>query len=69
MAAQDCLPNPPQYKALSERLEALKARHEQGLLNSVEFLKQLLALAEDVVRIEKGTQRGGTRPPISGKRS
>jgi type I restriction enzyme R subunit len=29
----------PRYKQLSERLEALKERHERGLLNSVEFLK------------------------------
>ena len=32
----------PQFKALSERLEALKDRFEPGMLNSVEFLKQLL---------------------------
>lgn len=47
--------NNPRYKALSERLEALKERHEQGLLNSVEFLKQLLELARDLVRTEKET--------------
>ena len=45
----------PRYTALSERLEALKARHEQGLLNSVEFLKHLLELARDVVSTEKAT--------------
>ncbi|WP_437757568.1 type I restriction endonuclease subunit R [Sorangium sp. So ce1389] len=45
----------PRYKALSERLEALKERHEQGLLNSVEFLKHLLELARDLVRTEKDT--------------
>lgn len=47
--------NNPRYKALSERLEALKERHEQGLLNSVEFLKHLLELARDLVRTEKET--------------
>ena len=45
----------PRYKALSERIEALKERHEQGLLNSVEFLKHLLELAHDLVRTEKDT--------------
>ncbi|MCK6502473.1 type I restriction endonuclease subunit R [Myxococcota bacterium] len=45
----------PRYKALSERLEALKDRHERGLLNSVEFLKQLLELARDLVSTEKET--------------
>jgi len=42
----------PQFKALGERLEDLKMRHEQGLLNSVEFLKELLNLAHDVVQAE-----------------
>ncbi len=29
----------PRFRALSERLEALKERHEQGQLHSLEFLK------------------------------
>lgn len=45
----------PKYVALSERLEALKERHEQGLLNSVEFLKHLLDIARDLVATEKNT--------------
>ena len=45
----------PEDRALSERLEALKERHEQGLLNSVEFLKNLLAIARDLVATEKET--------------
>ncbi|MEQ1870656.1 MAG: HsdR family type I site-specific deoxyribonuclease [Vicinamibacterales bacterium] len=45
----------PRYQQLSERLEALKDRHERGLLNSVEFLKQLLDLARDLVATEKDT--------------
>ncbi len=45
----------PKYKALAERLEDLKHRHEQGLLVSVEFLKALLELAKDVVKLEKET--------------
>jgi len=43
----------PRYKMLSDRLEALKERHERGLLNSIEFLKQLLELARDVVAAER----------------
>jgi len=43
----------PKFKALSERLDALKDRFESGLINSVEFLKQLLQLAKDVVLAEK----------------
>jgi type I site-specific restriction-modification system R (restriction) subunit len=45
----------PRYKQLSERLEALKERHERGLLNSIEFLKQLLELARELVATEKET--------------
>jgi len=43
----------PRFKALSERLEALKERHEQGLLLSIDFLKALLELARDVVAAEQ----------------
>ncbi len=40
---------------MSERLEALKERHEQGQLHSVEFLKQLLDLARELLEAEKET--------------
>lgn len=46
------------FKDLGERLEALRERHEQGLLTSVEFLKELLNLARDVVSAERAA------PPI-----
>ena len=45
----------PIYKALAERLEDLKNRHQQGLLLSIDFLKELLELAKDVVRLERET--------------
>ena len=45
----------PKYKALAERLEDLKNRHQQGLLVSIEFLKELLELAKDVVKMERET--------------
>lgn len=48
----------PRFKELGERLEALKERHERGLLTSVEFLKELLNLARDVVSAERAA------PPI-----
>jgi type I restriction enzyme R subunit len=50
--------NDPRFKELGERLEALKERHQQGLLTSVEFLKELLRLARDVVSTER------TAPPL-----
>ena len=43
----------PEFRALSERLDDLKHRHERGMLNSVEFLKALLELARDVVMAER----------------
>jgi type I restriction enzyme R subunit len=48
----------PRFKELSERLESVRERHQQGLLLSVEFLKELLNLARDVVTAEQ------TLPPI-----
>jgi type I restriction enzyme R subunit len=45
----------PKFKALAERLEDLKNRHQQGLLLSIDFLKELLALAKDVVKTERET--------------
>jgi type I restriction enzyme R subunit len=48
----------PRFRELGERLEALKERHERGLLTSVEFLKELLNLARDVVSAERAA------PPI-----
>lgn len=45
----------PRYKALSERLESLKERHEQGQLLSVAFLKELLDLARELLETENET--------------
>jgi type I restriction enzyme R subunit len=45
----------PRFKALAERLEDLKNRHDHGLLVSIEFLKALLELAKDVVKLERET--------------
>jgi type I restriction enzyme R subunit len=47
--------NNPKFKALGERLEDLKDRHQRGLLDSIGFLKELLALAADVVKAERDT--------------
>lgn len=43
----------PKFVELSERLERLRERHEQGLLASIDFLKSLLELARDVLDAEK----------------
>jgi type I restriction enzyme R subunit len=43
----------PKFIELSERLEQLRMKHEQGVLASVDFLKSLLDLAHDIVQAEK----------------
>ena len=48
--------NDPQFVALSERLENLRIKHEQGLLASLDFLKGLLDLARDVLDAEREQQ-------------
>ncbi|MBF0381005.1 MAG: type I restriction endonuclease subunit R [Magnetococcales bacterium] len=43
----------PKFVDLGERLEKLRERHEQGLIHSIDFLKELLDLAREVVEAEK----------------
>ncbi len=43
----------PKFKELGERLEKIREKHEQGLLNSLEFLKAILEVAKDTVEAEK----------------
>lgn len=46
-------PGNQKFKALGERLEELRDRAEQGLISSVEFIKQLCELAKDTLRVER----------------
>ena len=46
--------NEPRFIALGQRLEDLKNRLQQGILNSVQYLKLLLDLAREVLQAEKG---------------
>ena len=43
----------PKFIRLGEKLEALREKHEQGLVTSIEFLKLLLELAKEAARAEK----------------
>ncbi len=45
----------PKFVKLGERLEDLREKHEQGLITSIEFLKQLLELARDAAQAERDT--------------
>ena len=40
---------------MSQRLEALRAKAEQGLISSIEFIKHLCEIARDTVKAEKQT--------------
>lgn len=46
-------PNDPRFVKLGERLENLRKEHEAGLMNSIEFLKALLALAKEAAQMEQ----------------
>lgn len=43
----------PKFIKLGDKLEKLREQHEQGLINSIEFLKMLLELAKEAVKAEK----------------
>jgi len=45
----------PVFEALGERLERIKEQHEQGLMNSISYLKALLELAKDTIQAEQET--------------
>lgn len=46
-------PGIPKFKKLSERLEELRDRAEKGLINSIDFVKELCKLAKETVQAEK----------------
>jgi type I restriction enzyme R subunit len=43
----------PKFVALGERLDKIREKHQQGLIDSKEFLKQLLEVARDLVEAEQ----------------
>ena len=45
--------NNPIFKNLSERLEAIRDKAEKGLVNSIEFIKELCQLAKETLQAEK----------------
>ena len=45
--------NEPKFIKLGEKLEALREKHELGLITSIEFLKLLLELAKEAAQAEK----------------
>ena len=48
--------NSDEFKKLSERLEAVRDRAEKGLINSIEFIKELCQIAKDTLQAEKGSR-------------
>ena len=45
--------NIPKFIELGERLEKLKLKHEQGMIESIDLLREMLDIAEEVVKLEK----------------
>jgi type I restriction enzyme R subunit len=48
--------NELKFMELSKRLEALRQRAEQGLMNSIEFVKELCKIARDTLQAERGIE-------------
>jgi type I restriction enzyme R subunit len=48
--------NNPIFKQLSERLEALRERAEKGLINSIDFIKELCQIAKETLQAEKESE-------------
>lgn len=49
------------FAELCERLEKIKERHEQGILSSIAFLKEIRDLAKDTVEAERTRDPGDER--------
>ena len=49
-------PNEPSFKSISERLSDLQNRVEEGLVNSIQFIKELCELAKEILQVEKELQ-------------
>ena len=47
----------PNYKKFAEKLDELRQKMEQSLISSIDFLKQLLQLAKDVLEEEKKAEQ------------
>ena len=47
----------PKFIELSERLEALRTKAEQGLITSIEFVKELCKIAKDTLQAEKESEQ------------
>ncbi|MEI7983504.1 MAG: hypothetical protein WCI71_17775 [Bacteroidota bacterium] len=48
--------NHPIFKELSQRLEEIRDKAERGLINSIEFIKELCQIAKETLRAEKETE-------------
>lgn len=61
--------NNPKFVALGTKLEELRDKAERGLINSIEFLKELIELAKETVEAEKEVdtekQRNGAKTALT----
>jgi type I restriction enzyme R subunit len=48
--------NNPLFKKLSERLELLRDKAERGLINSIDFIKELCNIAKETLQAEKQSE-------------
>ena len=61
----------PNYKQFAEKLDELREKMEQSLITSIDFLKQLLELAKDVLEEEimVDQPRQASQSPCSANRT
>lgn len=57
----------PRFIALGQRLEELRDKAERGLINSMEFLKELIQLAKETVQAENASEEvtGGPKAALT----
>lgn len=53
----------PAFKSLSERLEKLRDKAEQGLITSIDFIKELCQIAKDTLQAEKNLEDEEDKSP------
>ena len=61
----NCHAGNPKFKKLSERLEELRDKAEQGLISSIEFIKELCKIARDTVVTEKEMEGNEKTPQVA----
>ena len=58
--------NDPKYKQFSEKLDELRKRMEENLITSIDFLRELLATAKEILEASTVYLKTHPIPPCEG---